>query len=523
MITRSTEALVLAAVLILSGCTGKFAVLQEIDNSAQLLGTVHDSRGAWNPFLKENDMILDADTDDYVRQVPLSVHGGRNADGIYAIRFSLGRHLSGVHKADQNDPEHRLVTGKEARTAGNILFAVPQDGVYTIRFSPQHRRYSITPSVRHLKHIDSMQINGFVHDTEGDEEVIVNGRVRPAQKWDERQPSHQMSGNIDGSWSKTLPLVTTGGHNRDGVYQFLFSAGANGDWGFCADNRNPGQLLGGCGYNSRTGAIDESAIVIRVPDNGNYTVTMNPATMKFSVSPEVEILNSLPNFQINGSVHKSSWLLSASEHQMIRRGDGRWEKTLALTPSGGEAGNGWYAINFSIGALWALDGIGSGGRWGHTWHAVPQEHNILFRVNQAGNYTVTLDPDAGRFDITPPVEPLETILSLKIAGSFEELANDGANGWNLTDPRHAMRSIDGRVFTQDFNLLAGRTYEYKYAANDAGWSWGMADYPYDGERRLASHGNPPPLKFTAQHDGLHRFTADVVSGHYGVVFIGNTR
>jgi hypothetical protein len=152
---------------------------------------------------------------------------------------------------------------------------------------------------------------------------------------------------------------------------------------------------------------------------------------------------------------------------------------------------------------------------------VPQESNTLFRVTQAGDYTITLDPSANRFAIAPPVEPMEAITSLKIVGGFAEFADDGQGGWNPADARHGMQTKDGRLFTRLLKLEQGQAYAYKFAANDAGWSWGLADYPYDGERRLAPHGDPPPLRFVAERSGPHRFAADVVSGNYSVTYVGD--
>jgi hypothetical protein len=515
-----------AVIACLSACllaTGGAATAAEPgDGTAQLLGTVNDTRGRWNPFLSENDMTADA-SGGFYRDVALSATGGRNGDGVYALRFSTGRRLDGVFKIDPAAPNGRLLSGEEAvRRGGNLLVRVPADGIYRIRFDPRDGSHGITPPVEVLGRITSMQVNGFVHDHEGDHETVVGGLVRPAAKWDETLPGHQMVRRDDGSWEKVLRLSATGGHQKNGVYQFLFSADRNDDRGFCAVNGEPGRLRAGCGYASRLGRIDESAVVIRVAADGDYTLRVWPDELRYTVDPPVESLNALPDFQINGSVVAKPWALDDPDHRMTRRADGVWEKTVHLTPSGGDAGNGIHVMNFSIGAQWALDGIATGGRWGHTWHSLPQESNILFRVERAGDYTVTLDPAAGRFAVDPPVVPLPTITSLKILGSFSALADDGKQGWNHQDARHAMASADGHLFVRDLPLKAGESVAYKYAADDAGWSLGFTDYPYDGEARLSSHGDPPPLSFTAGEAGIHRFHADVVTGRHGVDFVGKT-
>lgn len=520
MIRRVLGACLLGFVL-LAGCAAPPAAPGE--GTAQLLGTVHDTRGRWNPFLAENDMTPDP-AGGFFRDVALSAAGGRNGDGVYAIRFSTGHGLEGAFKADPAAPEGPLLSGAAAvRRGGNLLFRVPVDGAYRIRFDPQDGSHAIVPPVAVLRRIDSMQVNGFVYDAEDGHETVAGGLVRPAAKWDETRPSHQMTRRADGSWEKAMHLSARGGHEKNGVYQFLFSANRNDDWGFCAANdAAPGTLRGGCGYASRLGRIDESALVVRVARDGDYTLRIWPGELRYAIDPPVESLNALPDFQLNGSVMKKPWVLADPEHRMTRRADGLWEKTVHLSPTGGEAGNGIYVMNFSIGAEWALDGIATGGRWGYVWHSLPQESNILFRVEKAGDYTVTLDPAANRFAVTPPVAPLPAVTSLKILGSFAAFADDGKGGWNHLDARHAMQSRDGRLFTRDIPLKAGESVAYKYAANDAGWSLGLTDYPYDGEARLSSHGDPPPLRHTAAQAGTYRFHADVTTGRYGVDFVGET-
>ena len=367
--------------------------------------------------------------------------------------------------------------------------------------------------------IELMQLNGFVFDTEGSVETVRDGRTRPAEKWDETLASHRMYPLASGGFTKRLALSANGGHEHNGVYQFLFSANGNGDWGYCGVNGQPGRLAGGCGYASRVGRIDESAVVIRVPRDDEYTITVFPDEYRYTVTPAVEILNTLASFQLNGTVFADPWRPAAADHQMTRRSDGGWEKVVQLTPNGGPEGNGTYAISFSIGQEFALDLIAFGGRWGETWHALPQELNILFRVRLAGDYTITLDPATGRFAVSPTVDPIETIQALRIAGNFDAFSDDGSGGWTLSDPRHRMEAAGRGLFTQVLRLRADRTYDYKYAANDAGWAWSFADYPYDGERRLALHGDPPPLRFVPERSGLYRFEADVVTGRYSTIFL----
>lgn len=480
--------------------------------TAQVVGTVMEGRGAWNPFDEQNQMQPDG-RGGFQRTQRLSPKGGRNGDGIYAMRFFLNQDLRSVRKRG-SAPGH-LVGGTQA---GNIVFRVKREADYTVRFLPKTNRYVISPAVEELTRIESFQLNGFVHDREGSTECFDGRRTRPAEKWDEWMPSHECTPQADGSWSITLPLSPTGGHERNGVYQCLFSANHLSDWGYSAILGEPGRLAGGNGYDSRVGRIEETAIVFRVSKEGKYTFTVWPDSYRFTVSPEVEWFPE-PKFQVNGDVVADPWNPAAPEHAMEKGSDGRWSKRLKLSPTGGPLGKGIYTMNFSLDGNWALDSIGFGGVWGRTWHSAPQEWNLLFRVETAGEYWVTLDPAEGSYAIEPAVRPFTTVESLQISGDFEALAADGQKGWNPVDPSHAMERVAPHQFTKDLLLQAGKTYSYKYTANWAGWAWSLVDYPYDGYRRLAPHGNPPPLTYTCPRTGLYRFSADVRSGAYGVTLL----
>ena len=483
--------------------------------SAQLVGTPMDGRSMWNPFDPRNDMECES-SGNFKKTLLLSATGGRNHDGIYSMRFFTGRDLRSVYKRGRETG--RLVSGPGSVFAGNIIIKVSHDGAYVIKFNPQASTYAVSPHVDELSKIESIQVNGFVHDKQGSTECFDGRLTRAAEKWDEWVPSHEFTNNGDGSWTITLPLSAKGGHESNGVYQCLFSANHNADWGYSAILDKPGRLAGGNGYDSRVGNIDETAIVFRVHADGRYTFTVWPESYRFSVSPAVDFYHN-PDFQINGDVVNDPWNPSAPSHKMQKGKDGLWRKRLNLTNTGGSIGKGVYTMNFSINSDWALDSIGFGGLWGKTWHSAPQESNILFRVEKDGEYMVTLDPAKGSFAVDPPVTPITQIESLQISGNFETLAKDGKEGWNPIDPLHDMGTSNGHLFTKDLLLAGGVLYHYKYTANHAGWSWSLVDYPYDGYRRLALHGNPPPLSFQCPRNGIYRFTADIESGEYSVVLI----
>ena len=483
--------------------------------SAQLVGTVHDTRTAWNPFAEANDMHAEKDGS-FIRELDLRTDGGRNRDGIYAMRFFTNRELRQVYK--RGTETGRLITATQAAFAGNIIFRVPANGTYLVRFNPSAASYEITPPVIEQQKIESMQLNGFVHDGEGVVEAFDGRRTRPAELWDEWVAAHELTRHDDGSWSIDLLLTTRGGHQKNGIYQSLLSANHNGDWGFSAIINQPGRLAGGNGYNSRVGHIEESALVFRVVRDGTYRMTVWPDQYRFTIDPPVEFFPGA-TYQVNGDVVPDAWTPDAPSHAMEISAQGLWQKGLELRQNGGAAGSGLYTMNFSIDGNWSLDSIGFGGEWGKTWHSAPQEWNILFRVPADGTYRVTLDPVRGEFSVDPPVKPITRIESLQICGDFESFSTDGQNGWNPLDPIHDMQADAKGVFFKDIRLAGGRTYSYKFSANRSAWGWSLADYPYDGERRLAPHGNVDPIRFASPRDGIYRFIADTQSGDYSVVLV----
>ncbi len=488
---------------------------QESEKSAQVVGTVHEGRYCWNPFHPSTTMAPD-EKNRFRATVRLSTTGGRNGDGIYTMRFFTNSELRQVYK--RGEKAGKLVTGPTSAFAGNIVFQVRKDGNYNISFDPANSAYSISPPVDELDTIQSMQLNGFVHDTEGNIECFDGRRTRPAEKWDEWVPAHELQKNPDGSWSIQIKLSSAGGHEKNGIYQCLLSANHNSDWGYGGILGKPGRLAGGNGYDSRVGHIEETAICFRVSRDGLYTMTVWPEEFRFEINPPVEFFQKM-EFQVDGNVVPDPWNPANPSHDMERDENGIWHKTLTLDAEGGSDGKGTYVMNFSIDGNWALDSIGFGGKWGKTWHSDPQEWNLLFRVPADGEYRVTLDPEKGEFYFTPPVEPITEISSLQLCGDFDQFAADGKSGWNELDPMHDMQSQDKSIFTKRMRLTGGRTYQYRFAANRTGWGWSLADYPYDGYRRLASHGSPPAITYLCPRDGDYLFTANVTTGEYSVVLI----
>ncbi len=482
--------------------------------SAQIMGTVHDTREKWNPYMPENDMTFDKNVGLYSRIFYLSHRGGRNADGIYAIRFSTNNELLQVYK--QGESIGQLTTGENIRHANNIIFKVTKEDNYAISFDPRNKTYNISPQVEYFTKIESMQLNGFVYDDQGLTEHSDARRTYPAEIMDETLASHDMIPNADGTWSKRVFLKAKGALHKDGRYQFLFSANHNSDWGYCAINGQPGKLCAGSGYDSKNGMVIDSGIVIKITEDGEYTFTVNPQEFLYTISPQVVCANNLNRIQINGSIIDEPWNPKAKEHEMTKGEDGIWRKKLKLSKKGGEAGNGIYVMNFSIDSEWFLDGIGMGGAWGKTWHVLPQESNIMFQVLEDGEYEIQLDTVKNTFRISPEVKPITKFYSLRIVGNFEEFENDGAGGWSPFDSSHGMQTSDKVIFFRDIHLIKGKTYQYKYTANDAGWGWVFNDYPWDGYKKLALHGSMAAFEFKPNTTGMYRFFANIVTGEYSV-------
>ena len=508
----------------------------ELLTTAQLLGTVSNDRGRWNPFVPDNNMTKESDG--FYKEVELRANGGRHGDGVYAFRFVTNHDLRQMHKANHQqvdaDGKPQLVTGEDSHQAHNVIIKVERDGVYRFRFVPSAMAFEISPAPKYLTAIETVQLNGFVWDNESDFE-----------KFDETRLHHEMIKN--GSWWElTVPLRTNGGisFRHDGVYQFLFSANHNEDWGYAAFN-NPkhGRLCGGTGFGSSGGQSRHSAITIRVVQDGDYTIRINPLNFEFEVQASgkpVEYLNDIKSIQLLGSVYAAdSFDPTKADRTMLQSGvrPGAWIKTVDLKP-------GVYVANFAISQELFLDTMALG-CWlfpssptklrGRAWHGKPNETNIFFEVKQEGAYRFEYDSATDEFSIESldrwPVEPCVTVDSLQLVG-------DPVGNWDATKPANDMVRVSDTVFQKKVVLEAGKTYSYKYTANRWGWTWTFADYELDGYGRdysgrnpdpqtsriedlrhyghLTTHGNPQALQCHAQQSGDYVFTVDLRTGAYSV-------
>jgi len=84
--------LILAFLVLLTVC----APAQSAPASAQLVGTVREGRARWNPFFAGNDLSPVGDGT-FAATMRLSASGGRNCDGVYAMRLSTNHELRQVY------------------------------------------------------------------------------------------------------------------------------------------------------------------------------------------------------------------------------------------------------------------------------------------------------------------------------------------------------------------------------------------------------------------------------------------
>jgi len=513
----------------------------ECTGTAQLIGTVHNHRGRWNPFLAENNMAWNGTA--FTKDIELFRTGGRHGDGVYAFRFVRDHELARTFKADHShvdeDGQPRLMSGPEATAAHNIMIRVVTDGIYTITFDPNVVAFNVSPRPEYLTTISSIQLNGFVWD---DEDMF--------RKFDETRPTHEMT-LVGQAWELSIPLRADGGisFRKDGVYQFLFSANHNEDWGFGGDNRALGRLSGGTGFGSSGGGSIHSAVTIKVWNDGVYTIRMNPSRFEFEVVPPngaqpPDRLNRIDSMQLLGSIYSDRpYDPTLAEHGMDNVGSRAWVKTVDLAP-------GIYSINFAISQELFLDTMALGA-WiatsdktklaGRAWHGKPSEPNVLFEVLSSGSYRFTYDGTHDEFTIEPAsasekilLRPITTIDSVQLVGNFEA----PLVAWDPRNPANDMKRPTQNRFERDVELIAGQTYSYKYTANHLPWLWVFADYELDGYGEdfrgrnpdvlhsalpmlkryghLTTHGDPPALQITPQVSGLHKFIVDLETGAYSV-------
>jgi hypothetical protein len=527
---------------------------QEI-TSISLLGNVHRRRWGWNPFDRVNDMTHIGDG---IWEFRSPVEGRRlpELSGQYSVRLVINHNPRRVLKA-RPFPNTKFLWQLQESVDGkglhNVNFTVQSSQEIIFRFDVNTMSLELIPgtrpeSVEPVSAFSSFELNGFVWDS-----------ASMFEKFDTRLVGRSFVKQDNDHWTIDVPLLSTGGidFRADGVYQFLISANGSEDYGFASLNDGSGTLVQGTGFSSSHGTSLHSGSTVRILDDGLYRFHLHSPTEKPSVSVEAldptarqpQLLNQRTSFQILGSIFESDQFdptnhertMSATENPQV------YELKCRVRP-------GFHTVNVAISSELFLDTMGLG-CWLDlddystnelhciTWHGKPHEVNVCFALNSSSESESELqflfDSTTDRLSISVMsgdgrLQPVTELDQLSLVGDFDS----PLEAWNPESAKNLMSPLSGGRFERVLELSAGKTYHYKYVGNRSPWAITFADYELDcfgydfaghphnsGDPslaslrrygRLTSHGNPPPLEFTAMHSGPFRFYADLSLGTYSV-------
>ncbi|HCZ02351.1 MAG TPA: hypothetical protein DHV39_02905 [Verrucomicrobiales bacterium] len=405
-------------------------------------------------------------------------------------------------------------------------------------------------TLHHVDTFDSFELNGFPWDD-----------LDMYEKFDCRVKGREFVKDSSEVWSIDVPLRKNGGidFRADGVYQFLISSNRDEDFGFSGFNDGSKSLVQGTGFGSSHGSSKHSGCTIQVFSDGVYRFNLySPDSIdpKFSVEPSPsnpslpapKVLNQRESYQLLGSIFADNQFdPTHPDRQMKLMPDGVNYSLSASVPAG------FHVVNIAISSELFLDTMGLG-CWLDlqdsqpcqslecvTWHGKPHELNICFEVDADCELNFIFNPDTDRLSIKVVdgpalLAPVSSISEMSLVGSFED--TEQMEAWNPTSSLNLMNPLLPGCFEKVVHLVAGKTYNYKYVANRSPWALVYADYELDchgfdfsgsipdaadpSKRslkrfgQLTSHGNPPPLEFTATHTGQYRFYVDIVFGGYSV-------
>lgn len=522
-----------------------------------LLGNVHRRRWSWSPFDPLNAMTQVTDT---IWEYHCPVEGRRLPDlsGQYSVRFVINHNPQRILKVDPFSAANncwKLHETPNGKGMHNINFTVSNSQGITFRVDTHDLSLQIIPtsrneSVQPVSEFTSYELNGFVWDD-----------ISMFEKFNPRRPGRSLQKVDDNHWFIDVPLSKTGGidFRADGVYQFLISANQSEDFGFGSLNDGSGNLIQGTGFSSSHGGSCHSASTVRIFENGSYRFHLkNPTTYPFIEVENLDpagflpvLLNDRVSYQLLGSIFNSdqfdptkpSRIMVPTEKPNIYR------YSSLVAP-------GFHSVNIAISSELFLDTMGIG-CWLNisdkpafalqcqTWHGKPHEINICFHLASIGceeekvelEFLFNSENDRLNINVCHSdglLQPLAMLDELSLVGSFDSPLEP----WSPGSPANLMVSLGGGRFERVIELSAGKTYNYKYVANRSPWLITFADYELDcygadfigqpqlfGDPRLSalrrfgrltSHGNPPPLEFTAIHSGPHHFYADLTIGCYSV-------
>lgn len=534
---------------------------QHIDSksieSVSLLGTVHRRRWRWNPFESALDMVKVSDT---TWRICHAVDGPQPPDvnGLYSLRLVVNHSPKRQLKTSLSQKQSGifdLIETDDGRSTYNIHFRVDVTQLIIFEFDSQTMQLTLTPSAgfdtfHHIDAFDSFQLNGFPWDN-----------LNMFDKFDPRLKGREFVKQSDDLWSIDIPLLKTGGidFRADGVYQFLISANHDEDFGFSALNDGQSSLVQGTGFGSSHGSSNHSGCTIQVFDDGEYRFNLhNPLSESpnFSVVPSPanpslrppDVLNKRKSFQLLGSIFEDNQF-DPTDPDRLMKPIAESNKVSLKT----KVKSGFHVVNIGISSELFLDTMGLG-CWLDindgvptsslecvTWHGKPHELNICFKLDTDSDLDFVFDPETDRLSIqvvSGPGQliPISSLESMSLVGSFDDC--DTLEAWNPGSPLNLMNPLQPGCFDRVIPLIAGKTYNYKYVANQSPWALVYADYELDcygfdfsgsnpdaadpSKRslkrfgQLTSHGNPPALEFTPTHTGNYRFFVDVVHGGYSV-------
>jgi hypothetical protein len=552
-----------------------FPVFEENDlfsdrvESISILGTIHDHRHRWNPFVEENGLTRSENPAEWVRWLKLSKRGGRHQDGVYSFRFIVNHNPRRLLKLDRWSSNNRNTDGsfsnqsltaslrnaRLGRECKNFTIHVQHDCEACLVVNHTQMSLQINfvmpNAITYVNHISSVQLNGFIWDS-----------LDMFQKFDEHGVGREMQQVAENIWEKKIPLSTKGGidFRSDGVYQFLISTNGDEDQGYSALNYHQSitpsvmDLVPGTGFGSSHGTSYHSAPTAKVLDDDIYTITVSlaPGNEQLQIQGvtggRIEIVNNKANgIQLLGDIHAKDSFDPTTPHTQMASVDSSgqlFEHFIKLD-------QGIYSINFAIGSELFLDTMGLG-CWlktngssikGIGWHGKPNECNIGFKVTRNGKYHFTYDRGNDVFSITACdlndynsscLEAVSSISTLSIVGNMPKPLIE----WDPKAEENLMASLGRGRFERIVELAQGTEYQFKFVGNQSNWQIVFADYELDGyglnyntnnpdpynsrledlriHGHLTTHGNPPPIHFVPSVSGPHCVMVDLWSGAYGV-------
>ena len=526
--------------------------------SISILGNVHAKKWRWNPF--DNSLDLKRLSND-LWSLKFKVYGPSKDyfNGAYSIRFVINHNFRRILKVKSYlNGVWKLKEEQNGETLDNVNFLLKKDQTIELIFNSSNYELnfivdgSFSEDIEVVTNFKSYELNGFVWDN-----------LNMFEKFNPYLPNRSFEKVSDNLWSIQIPLMKNGGidFRADGVYQFLISADKEENFGFSGFNNGKGSIVKGCGFSSSNGTSKHSAITVKIFEDGIYKINLiNPKSKQpyFNIEcvkpknvKKPVILNDLKNFQILGSIYKQDSFDPTKPHRDLTKLENNIHQ-IELEVDSGE-----HSVNFAISNELFLDTMALG-CWldidelnngktnklsGIAWHGKPHEFNIPFSLDKKTKLKFSYNEINDNFCIETIngeelLKPTLGINNLSIVGDFDK----PLEAWDPKSDKNLMIHLGKSQYSLKIDLIANKTYNYKYVGNLSNWSMVFADYELDGYGtdfngsnpyaenatvkelklygQLTSHGNPPALQFQSKHTGSHEFFADLNTGAYSVKYLG---